>query len=155
MPLELQLIRAGEFVRLNAEGNFDLDTSKLALAKIARACRKRRVGRAILDLRELHPLPQPRLTRSDLIALVDTFHRLGFSKKHRLALLYSRDPHGRARLFSWITSMHGWQVRSFTNFEEAMFWISDEQSGDNEGGLHKTMELGKRESVSVSRKLRS
>jgi hypothetical protein len=152
MPLELQLIRAGEFVRVNAEGEFDLETSKLALAKIARACRKRRVERAMLDLRELHPLPQPRLTRNDLIALVNTFNALGFSKKHRLALLYSRDPHGRARLFSWITSMHGWQVRSFTSFEEAMFWISDEQCEDDEPGLPKTVSLGKRQSDCVSRK---
>ncbi|PWU13611.1 MAG: hypothetical protein C5B50_18970 [Verrucomicrobia bacterium] len=123
MPLELELIRASEFIRLNATGNFDLTASKLALIKIAQGCQKRGIDRAMLDLRELQPLPKARLSRADLIALINAFPYLGFSRTHRLALLYSADPHGRARLFAFITSMHGWQVRGFRSFEEAMLWL--------------------------------
>jgi hypothetical protein len=121
--MDLELIRAGEFIRLNATGTFDLTASKLALIRIAHACQKRGIDRAIFDLRELDPLPKARLSRADLTALINSFPYLGFSRTNRLALLYEADPHGRARLFEFITSMHGWQVRGFRNFEDAMFWL--------------------------------
>jgi len=132
MPLELQLIRAKEFIRMNAKGHIDLETSKLALLKIARACYKRGIERAMFDLRELPPLAEPRLTRADLIELLNVFRHLGFSTRNRLALLYTSDPHGRARLFAFMTSLHGWQVRSFTSFENAMLWLSQEQDEADE-----------------------
>jgi len=125
MPLELQLIRASEFIRLNAEGHFDLETSKMALANLAWACHRRGIERAMIDLRGIRVQLTPMLSRDDLVALVNTFHCLGFSKRQRLALLYDTDPHGRARLFAFITIMRGWKVRSFTKFEEAMMWLSE------------------------------
>ena len=149
MPLELQLIRANEFIRLNAEGDFDLHTSQLALAKIAQACRKRGIERAMLDLRNLHPLPAPRLTRTDLVALVNVFPYLGFSTRNRLALLYSSDPHGRARLFAFVTSMHGRQVRSFANFEDAMVWLSKEETEEKNQVRRKRLPSGQRQSDSL------
>jgi len=153
MPLELQLIRANEFIRVNAEGHFDLDTSKLALAKIARACRKRGVERAMIDLRKLPPLPKPRLTRTDLAALVNVFPYLGFSNRNRLALLYSSDPHGRARLFAFMTAMHGWQVRSFTSFEDAMLWLSQEETEENDLVPRKRLHSGQRRSSPPSTRI--
>ena len=126
MPLQLQLIRASEFIRLNAAGHFDLETSRLALAGIARACRKRGIERAMLDLRGFYLQSKPIFTPRDLAALVDTFHQFGFTKNLRLALLYIQDPHGRARMFSFISLIHGWQVRGFDSFESAILWLSDE-----------------------------
>lgn len=49
MPLDLQVIRASEFVRVSAEGHFDLAASTAALATIAHACQKRGVQHAIMD----------------------------------------------------------------------------------------------------------
>jgi hypothetical protein len=131
MSLELQLIRASEFIRVTTEGQLDLETSKLALAKIARACHKRGIPRAMLDLRNFQPGPQPALSSNDLAALVDTFFGIGFSKKQRLAVLYTSDPHRRARLFSFICLMHGWQVKGFGSFENAMLWLSEESDVSN------------------------
>jgi hypothetical protein len=128
MPLELQLIRASEFVRLSADGHFDLETSKVALATIARACRKRGIERALLDLRALRPGLKPVFSPRDLASLVNTFHEIGFTRKQRLAVLYTSDPHGRARMFSFISTIHGWQVRGFASFEDAIFWLSEEQA---------------------------
>jgi hypothetical protein len=59
---------------------------------------------------------------------MDTFFEIGFSKKQRLAVLYTSDPHRRARLFSFICLMHGWQVKGFGNFENAMLWLTEEAS---------------------------
>ncbi len=124
MPLELHIIRASEFVRVGARGHFDLAASKEALAELARACRKRGIQRAMMDLRALHPGPKPVFTPADLAELVGTFREVGFTHQERLAILYSSDPHRRARLFAFLSSMHGWTVQAFGDFEEALLWLS-------------------------------
>ena len=64
------------------------------------------------------------LTREDLASLVNTFHEMGFSHQQRLAVLYSADPHHRARLFAFMTTLHGWNVKASESFEEALLWLS-------------------------------
>lgn len=124
MPLELQIIRAAEFIRLGAQGYFDLAASKAALAHLAGACHKRGIGRALMDLRELQPGPKPVFSPADLVALVNTFREIGFTKRQRLAVLYRTDPHRRARLFAFISTLRGWHVRAFSDFEQALAWLS-------------------------------
>jgi len=125
MPTELQIIRASEFVRLDPHRHLDFATSKEALRVLAVACRLRGIDRAMLDLRAL-PIPAKRLfTTAELAALVDTFREAGFTRQHRLAVLYQRDPHGGARMFAFIGFMRGWQVRAFSEFEPAFVWLSE------------------------------
>src|SRR3974390_112866 len=124
MPLELQIIRAHEFIRMGAQGRFDVAASKAVLADLARACRKRGLHQALLDLRALKPGPVPVFKPKDLVMLVSTFHDIGFNKKDRLAVLYSSDPHRRARLFAFISRIKGWSVGAFQNFEEALAWLA-------------------------------
>src|SRR5262245_2762014 len=125
MPFQLEIIRATEFVRVGAEGYFDLAASKEALATLANSCRKRGADNAILDLRALHFGPKPVFTSSDLLELLNTFPEMGFDKeKLRLAILYRSDPHKRARLFSFLSTMHGWNVQAFDTFEQALVWLS-------------------------------
>jgi hypothetical protein len=126
MPLELQIIRAAEFVRLGAQGHFDLAASKAALANLAGACRKRGIDRALMDLRDLQPGPKPVFSPSDLVTLVNTFREIGFTRRQRLAVLYQSDPHRRARLFASIGTLRGWHVRAFADFEKALTWLSSE-----------------------------
>ena len=124
MPLELQIIRAHEFIRMGAQGRFDVAASKAVLADLARACRKRGLHQALLDLRALKPGPVPVFKPKDLVMLVSTFYDIGFNKKDRLAVLYSSDPHRRARLFAFISRIKGWSVGAFQNFEEALAWLA-------------------------------
>jgi hypothetical protein len=125
MPFQLEIIRATEFVRLGAEGHFDLAASKEALATLAKSCQKRGTENAIMDLRALEPGPKPVFTPQDLLELVNTFPEMGFDKKRfRLAILYRSDPHKRARLFSFLSTLHGWSVQAFINFEQALLWLS-------------------------------
>jgi hypothetical protein len=124
MPLELQIIRAAEFVKVGAHGQFDLAASKQALAALAGACRNRGIDLAMLDLRDLRPGPQPVFTRADLVALLSTFPEVGFGQHQRLAILYHSDPHKRARLFAFLSSMHGWAVQAFGEFDKAVLWLS-------------------------------
>jgi hypothetical protein len=124
MPMELQIIRAQEFIRLGAKGNFDLKASKAVLAQLAGACCKRGINQALLDLRALQPGPKPVFSPNDLVALVNTFHQVGFTHKQRLAVLYGSDPHHRARLFAFIAKLRGWKVQAFDSFEAAVMWLS-------------------------------
>jgi len=124
MPLELQVIRATEFIRMAPNGEFDLAASRAALAELGRACRKRGIDRALLDLRAFAPGPRPRFTEADLIALVNIFPEIGFNEQQRLAVLYRFDPHCRARLFARLGTARGWTVRAFNNFERSLSWLS-------------------------------
>jgi len=127
MPQELQIIRASEFIRFGAQGHFDLRASKTALAEIAGVCRKRGIAHAMMDLRALHPGPKPVFSPADLAELVGTFREVGFTQQERLAILYGSDPHHRARLFAFLSTMHGYAVRAFGEFEEALLWLSSGQ----------------------------
>jgi hypothetical protein len=122
--MELQIIRAQEFIRLGAQGRLDLKASKAVLAQLARACRKRGINQALLDLRALHPGPKPVFSPHDLAVLVNTFREIGFTRQQRLAVLYSSDPHLRARLFAFIAKLRGWNVQAFDDFEAAVTWLA-------------------------------
>ena len=132
MPLELQIIRAREFIRLGASGQFDLDASRKALASLARACRKRGIDQALLDLRAFQLGPTPKFSPSDLASLVGTFREIGFTHEQRLAVLYTADPHRRARLFAFIGTLRGWNVAAFDSFEKALLWLAGEELIDLE-----------------------
>jgi hypothetical protein len=125
MPLELEIIRATEFVRMGAQGKFDLAASKSALATLAEACRKRGIDQAVVDLRATQSGPNPVLTPADLAELVRIFPDVGFDRRRlRLAILYRSDPHKRARLFAFLSTLHGWSVSAFGDFEAAVLWLS-------------------------------
>lgn len=119
MPVELQIIRAAEFVRLGGHGKFDLAASCGILANLAQACKRRGIHRALLDARnatvELNP--------TELESLVNVFREIGFTRNQRLAILHSEDAHHRARLFAFISRTRGWSVRAFGDFEEALRWL--------------------------------
>src|SRR5262245_42200638 len=112
MPSELQIIRAPEFVRLDAHGHPDLEASRAALTKLASACRKRGINQALLDVRGV----RTQLTPSDLASLVRSFQDIGFTHHQRLAILHAGDPHHRARMFALISVLRGWSVRAFGDF---------------------------------------
>jgi hypothetical protein len=120
MPMELQIIRASEFIRLGARGQLDLKASREVLAVLADACRKRSIDRALLDARDI----QTNLTPTDLAELVQAFREIGFTEKQRLALLHRGDQNYRARMFAFIGALRGWTLRAFDSYEEAIGWLS-------------------------------
>jgi hypothetical protein len=125
MPMELQIIRAHEFIRVGAHGHFDMKASKAVLAQLAGACCKRGINQALLDVRALQPGPKPVFSPNDLVTLVNTFREVGFTHQQRLAVLYNSDPHHRARLFAFIAKLRGWKVQAFDSFEAAVTWLSE------------------------------
>lgn len=84
--MELQIIRAQEFIRLGAHGQLDLKASKAVLAVLARACWKRGINQALLDVRAVHPGIKPVFSPDNLVSLVNTFREIGFTSQQRLAV---------------------------------------------------------------------
>jgi hypothetical protein len=126
MPVELQVIRASEFIRLNADEVLDFEATTQALAGLAQACHTRGLNCALLDLR-LIPIPsRPQFTTTELAALVGTFRAAGFSRRQRLAILYRHDIHGGIRSFAFISRIRGLQVQAFSDYETAIHWLADE-----------------------------
>src|SRR5258708_3584704 len=113
MPIELQVIRASEFIRLDARARLDLEQSQKVLQALAHACRKRGVDQAMLDLRALPLLPKPQFTPTELATLVSTFRDAGFTRQQRLAILYQSDVYGGVRTFAFISRMRGLRVQAF------------------------------------------
>jgi hypothetical protein len=150
MPFELQIIRAGEFIRAGALGKPDVEASRIVLRELARACRRRGIDRSLLDLRTVPVAPKPLLSTNELAMLVNTFHEIGFSRDQWLAVLYTKDPHRGARLFAFISRMRGWNVRAFDDFEKALNWLAEVEHPDQEEQFgyplpvqHKTYHLHK------------
>ncbi len=145
--MQIELIRAAEFVRVGPEGKFDLAASKATLAKLAEACRRRGIDNALIDLRALQPGPRPVYSTSDLVELVNTFPQAGFTKRLRLAILYGSDPHKRARLFAFVSTLHGWSVQAFGDFEHALRWLSSARETPtqaDEASLGKPVRIARR-----------
>lgn len=129
MPMELQIIRASEFIRLGAEGKLDLKASREILAMLADACRKRGIDRALMDARNI----RAELTPTELAELVNAFREIGFTENQRLALLHTGDQNYRARMFAFIGSLRGWNLQAFDSYEEAINWLSaNSVKGDEE-----------------------
>ena len=120
MPLDVQIIRASEFVRLGAHGAFDFESTRSVLIAMADACRKRGIEKALIDVRDA----SSNLTRSDLAALGKTFSEAAVSRRLRLAILHRQDQGGRAKLFAFFSAMRGRHVRAFEDFEEGLVWLS-------------------------------
>ena len=120
MPLGLQIVRAREFIRLDAHGHLDLEGSRAVLKALADACRKRRLESAMLDVRDM----RTDLTPADLATLVRDFCDIGFTRHQRLALLHSSDEDYRAKLFALISHLRGWTVQAFDSFEGALDWLA-------------------------------
>jgi len=129
MSLELEVIRASEFIRLGADRYLDLEASKNALRALAEACYKRALKCALVDVRTLPVQAKPHFNMEELAALVGVFREAGFTRQQRLAILYRHDVHGGIRSFAFIGRMRGLQVQAFSEYEAAIEWLSNESAG--------------------------
>ena len=142
MPITLEIIRASEFVRVDATEHLDFEASKNVLQALALACRKRGLDRAMLDLRALPVKAKPHFTTAQLTALIGAFREAGFSRKQRLAVLFLHDIHGGIRTFAFLSKMRGLEIEAFDDFERAILWLSDGAAEEHHGV---PVRIGKRE----------
>jgi hypothetical protein len=145
MSAELQVIRASEFVCLDANAHLDFDASKKSLQGLAQACRKRGLNRALLDLRGLPVLSKPHFDTREVSELAGAFSEAGFTGRQRLAILYDHDFYGIIRDFINFSRKRGLQVEAFLEYEDATSWLSGKQGEDTEVRRAAQVTIAKRE----------
>ncbi len=146
MPVELQIIRACEFVRLGARGEFDFESTRAVLKTLADACHKRGIERAMIDVRGA----TSNLTPKDLAELVSAFGKAAVSKRLWLAILHTGDQDYRAKLFVFFSAMRGRKVRAFEKFEEGLNWLSTlDDSGAKSGAAKHDVPIRSKTKIAV------
>ena len=123
MPIEIYVISASDFVRLNSDKLINFEDSKKVLQGLAAACQKRGLDRAMVDVRDLPVPDKPQFTNAELAALFEVIRAAGFTRRQRLAVLYWRDVYGGLRNFTFFARMRSLRVQAFHEFESAMNWL--------------------------------
>jgi hypothetical protein len=131
MPFNLQIIRTSDFIRLNANGEYDSAASRAVLSKLAKATVEKGIDCALIDVRDARSDMQ----MNDVYELALAFREMGFQKRHRLAILYRSTagehleffairPGERAQFFAMCASQDGLNVRAFDDYAQAMEWFA-------------------------------
>ena len=119
MPTRIQVIRANDFVRARPEGHLDLEGSGRVLDGIMDAVADLPTCSVVLDTRKA----QVNVSAFDLWFLAQRLaeHRNGCVPK--MAVLCPQERFDRARFFALCAVAHGFRVRPFTSYEDAMEWL--------------------------------
>ncbi|PWU13426.1 MAG: hypothetical protein C5B50_19305 [Verrucomicrobia bacterium] len=120
MNTEVQITRAREFVRLDTNNQLDLEESRSAIKALANGCREREDVRVLMDMR----LAGGDVGPTDLAILVKAFCDIGFSSQQHLAVLHSSDQGYLDDMCASLSALHGWKIRPFEEFEEALDWLA-------------------------------
>ncbi|HQY89430.1 MAG TPA: hypothetical protein PK402_12330 [Tepidisphaeraceae bacterium] len=90
------------------------------LSALARACLERNMSCALLDIRTL----EKSLTLAEVYQLSRAFPEMGFTHRHRLAILHRYTGGENAQMFAMFAADNGWNVRAFDSYEDAIEWFS-------------------------------
>jgi hypothetical protein len=121
MPTNLKIIKANEFVRMTAQGTFDLEESKKALADVAFAAKPLTNFEILLDVRKAQVVLSTAATwwlAAELSNLGATFH-------HKTAVLVPLGDFDEAEFFALCAQNRGFNVRGYVSFEEAAAWLME------------------------------
>jgi hypothetical protein len=124
MPANVKVIQAHEFVRARPEGELNLEASEQMLLDIAKAAEGLYNIGILVDTRRA----DGQLGAADLWFLADRLgrHRHAFSGK--TAVLCPTERFDRARFFSLVAGSKGFDVEAFTSYEEAIAWLSGDET---------------------------
>ena len=119
--LKLQIVRAGDFINSTPTGDLDMAASKQGLAQIAAAGVGLENYRVLIDLRDV----KSRLTTADIYELAYELADYGETFRRKTAVLARPDEDlGQATFFETAAHNRGFKVKTFTVFEDAIFWLS-------------------------------
>lgn len=120
--LKLQIVRAGDFIKSTPTGDLDKTASKEGLAEIAVLGADLQGYTVLIDLREV----KSRLSTTDIFELASELVKFGETFRRRTAVLARADHDlGQATFFEDVAQGKGFNVKAFTVFEEAIFWLSN------------------------------
>ena len=120
MPYNLKIVPSREFIRTNANGEFDLEGTKELFLSVFSKMKDADVSEVVLDVREAYS----KMTAFDLYQLLPILDKLGHKGSWKVAIVYRpKDDFDRAKFFELCAQNRGYQVGAFQVFEEAIAWL--------------------------------
>jgi len=110
MPYHLQIVPSREFVRTNANGEFDLEGTKELLLSVFSKMKDLDLSEVVLDVREAYS----KMTALALLQLLPILDRVGHKGSWNIAILYRpKNRFDRAKFFELCAQNKGYQVAPF------------------------------------------
>lgn len=119
MPTNVKVIRAREFVRARPDGHAYLDRAEQLLAEIAQAGEGLDDFAILVDTREV----SGQLSATELWRLAETLLKFRSTFAKRTAVLCPIEKFDHTRFFTLCADNHGFNIRAFTGYEDAMEWL--------------------------------
>ena len=128
MFLKLQIIPARDFVKTTSEGELDLEKSKKRLAEIASVISPLGLTdyETLIDTREANP----KMSATDIWQLAAEFAEYRIAFRNKIAVLVPQNGFNQAKFFGLCAQNRGFEVDTFTNFEDAIKWLHEYSGGD-------------------------
>ncbi|MGD0399246.1 MAG: hypothetical protein ABSC04_10080 [Syntrophobacteraceae bacterium] len=121
MATNIRIIHARDFIRVAPEGDFDLEESRKLLMEIASATAGLVDYEIIIDTRKAEIEMSPTdlwYLAAELSKLREAFFR------RKTAVLCPLEEFDRAEFFELCAKNRGFQVKAFTSFEDAIEWLT-------------------------------
>lgn len=120
--IKLQIIKAGDFIKSTPTGDLDMNTSREGLAQIAATGADLQDYTILIDLRDI----KSRLTTGNIYELASKLVEYGKTFRRKTAVLARKDEDlDQAMFFENVSHNRGFNVRTFTVFEDAIRWLSN------------------------------
>jgi len=118
----VKVIRARDFIRAQPDGQAHLETAEQLLRNIAQAGEGLEDYEILVDTREV----SGGLSATDLWTLAERLVRFRKTFAHRTAIICPIDKFDHTRFFALCAENHGFNIRAFTSYEDAMEWLLGE-----------------------------
>jgi DNA-binding response OmpR family regulator len=119
--LRLHIIRAGDLIKSTPTGDLDLTASRQGFAQIAATGAELQNYTVLIDLRDV----ESQLSISDIYDLAFELLKYGETFRRKTAVLVRADQDvDKATFFENTAQNRGFEVKTFTDFEKAIIWLS-------------------------------
>jgi len=120
VPIDVKIVPAREFIRTNANGEFDLEGTKELFLAVFSKMKEANASEVVMDLREA----TTKMTASDINELLSVLNHVGSWSTWKIAIVYRpKNDWDRAKFFELGAQNKGYRVGAFQAFENALTWL--------------------------------
>jgi hypothetical protein len=120
VPINVKIVPAREFIRTNANGEFDLEGTKELFLAVFSKMKEANASEVVMDLREA----TTKMTASDINELLSVLNQVGSWSTWKIAIVYRpKNDWDRAKFFELGAQNKGYRVGAFQVFENALTWL--------------------------------
>jgi len=120
VPINVKIVPAREFIRTNANGEFDLEGTKELFFAVFSKMKEANASEVVMDLREA----TTKMTASDINELLSVLNHVGSWSTWKIAIVYRpKNDWDRAKFFELGAQNKGYRVGAFQVFENALTWL--------------------------------